>query len=77
MTICLLLPGEYPFPAGTLLHHRTCRRILYCNPMFVEVQWLRQEELLGPNIRFGTRTYLKAYRDMWKPLAKAFPWSAR
>lgn len=71
---------EYPFPAGETLVSTTDLqgRILYCNPMFVEVSGYAKEELLGQphNIVRHPDMPEEAYRDMWETIGKGIPWSA-
>ncbi|MNV02236.1 Aerotaxis receptor [compost metagenome] len=53
-------------------------RILYCNPMFIEVSGYEKEELLGQphNIVRHPDMPEEAYRDMWETIASGNPWSA-
>ena len=64
---------EYPFPKGETLVSTTDLkgRILYCNPMFVEVSGYAKEELLGQphNIVRHPDMPEEAYRDMWHTIA--------
>ena len=71
---------EYPFPKGETLVSTTDLkgRILYCNPMFVEVSGYEKEELLGQphNMIRHPDMPEEAFRDMWETIAKGIPWSA-
>jgi len=71
---------EYPFPAGHTLVSTTDTkgRILYCNPMFIEVSGYPREELLGQphNIVRHPDMPEEAFRDMWQTIASGKPWSA-
>ncbi|MBS0404508.1 MAG: PAS domain-containing protein [Proteobacteria bacterium] len=71
---------EYPFPHGHTLVSTTDTkgRILYCNPMFIEVSGYSREELLGQphNIVRHPDMPEEAYRDMWQTIASGKPWSA-
>lgn len=71
---------EYPFPPGHTLVSTTDTkgRILYCNPMFIEVSGYSREELLGQphNIVRHPDMPEEAYRDMWQTIASGKPWSA-
>ena len=73
MRINLPVSGqEYPFPSGHTLVSTTDTkgRILYCNPMFIEVSGYSREELLGQphNIVRHPDMPEEAYRDMWRGL---------
>ena len=81
MRINLPVSGqEYPFPSGHTLVSTTDTkgRILYCNPMFIEVSGYSREELLGQphNIVRHPDMPEEAYRDMWQTIAAGRPWSA-
>jgi len=71
---------EYAFPKGQTLVSTTDLkgRILYCNPMFIEVSGYEKEELLGQphNIVRHPDMPEEAYRDMWHTIASGNPWSA-
>ena len=71
---------EYLFPKGETLVSTTDLkgRILYCNPMFIEVSGYEKEELLGQphNIVRHPDMPEEAYRDMWDTIAQGIPWSA-
>ncbi|MDP3230627.1 MAG: methyl-accepting chemotaxis protein [Acidovorax sp.] len=71
---------EYAFPKGQTLVSTTDLkgRILYCNPMFIEVSGYEKEELLGQphNIVRHPDMPEEAYRDMWHTIASGTPWSA-
>lgn len=71
---------EYAFPKGQTLVSTTDLkgRILYCNPMFIEVSGYEKEELLGQphNIVRHPDIPEEAYRDMWETIASGNPWSA-
>ncbi|MFN7152583.1 MAG: methyl-accepting chemotaxis protein [Acidovorax sp.] len=71
---------EYAFPKGQTLVSTTDLkgRILYCNPMFIEVSGYEKEELLGQphNIVRHPDMPEEAYRDMWHTIASGIPWSA-
>jgi aerotaxis receptor len=73
-------PQEYAFPKGQTLVSTTDLkgRILYCNPMFIEVSGYAKEELLGQphNIVRHPDMPEEAYRDMWQTIASGMPWSA-
>ena len=73
-------PQEYVFPKGQTLVSTTDLkgRILYCNPMFIEVSGYAKEELLGQphNIVRHPDMPEEAYRDMWDTIASGTPWSA-
>lgn len=71
---------EYPFPKGQTLVSTTDLkgRILYCNPMFIEVSGYAKEELLGQphNIIRHPDMPEEAYRDLWDTISNGAPWSA-
>jgi aerotaxis receptor len=71
---------EYPFPRGETLVSTTDLqgRILYCNPMFVEVSGYERGELLGQphNMIRHPEMPEEAFRDMWETIASGWPWSA-
>jgi aerotaxis receptor len=71
---------EYPFPRGQTLVSTTDLkgRILYCNPMFIEVSGYTREELLGQphNMIRHPDMPEEAYRDLWEVIASGQPWSA-
>ncbi len=71
---------EHPFPTGQTLVSTTDTkgRILYCNPIFIEVSGYSKEELLGQphNIVRHPDMPEEAYRDMWDTIASGRPWSA-
>ena len=71
---------EYAFPKGQTLVSTTDLkgRILYCNPMFIEVSGYDRDELLGQphNIVRHPDMPEEAYRDMWHTIASGVPWSA-
>ncbi|MFC7461963.1 methyl-accepting chemotaxis protein [Hydrogenophaga defluvii] len=71
---------EHPFPTGQTLVSTTDTkgRILYCNPIFIEVSGYEKEELLGQphNIVRHPDMPEEAYRDMWDTIASGRPWSA-
>ncbi len=71
---------EYPFPHGQTLVSTTDTkgRILYCNPMFIEVSGYEKEELLGQphNMIRHPDMPEEAFRDMWETIASGRPWSA-
>ena len=71
---------EYPFPRGETLVSTTDLqgRILYCNPMFVEVSGYERAELLGQphNMIRHPDMPEEAFRDMWETIAGGWPWSA-
>ena len=71
---------EFPFPKGQTLVSTTDTkgRILYCNPLFIEVSGYEKEELLGQphNIVRHPDMPEEAYRDMWTTIASGRPWSA-
>ncbi|GAA4428588.1 methyl-accepting chemotaxis protein [Acidovorax lacteus] len=75
-----VVPHEYPFPPGETLVSTTDLqgRILYCNPMFIEVSGYEREELLGQphNLIRHPDMPEEAFRDMWETIAKGIPWSA-
>lgn len=60
---------EYAFPKGQTLVSTTDLkgRILYCNPMFIEVSGYNRDELLGQphNIVRHPDMPEETYRDMW------------
>src|SRR3989344_6066436 len=68
---------EYAFPKGQPLVSTTDLkgRILYCNPMFIEVSGYEKEELLGQphNIVRHPDMPEEAYRDMWETIASGTP----
>jgi aerotaxis receptor len=81
MRINLPVSGqEFPFPKGQTLVSTTDTkgRILYCNPIFIEVSGYAKEELLGQphNIVRHPDMPAEAYRDMWATIASGRPWSA-
>ncbi len=72
--------NEYPFPKGKTLVSTTDTkgRILYCNPMFIEVSGYTKEELLGQphNLIRHPDMPEEAFRDMWASISAGLPWSA-
>ncbi|GAB3186610.1 methyl-accepting chemotaxis protein [Hydrogenophaga aquatica] len=70
---------EYPFPKGRTLVSTTDSkgRILYCNPMFIEVSGYTREELLGQphNLIRHPDMPEEAFRDLWDTIASGRPWS--
>jgi len=72
--------NEYPFPKGHTLVSTTDTkgRILYCNPMFIEVSGFSKEDLLGQphNLIRHPEMPEEAFRDMWQTIASGKPWSA-
>jgi aerotaxis receptor len=75
-----VIAQEYAFPKGQTLVSTTDLkgRILYCNPMFIEVSGYAKEELLGQphNIVRHPDMPEEAYRDMWETISNGMPWSA-
>lgn len=71
---------EYAFPQGETLVSTTDTkgRILYCNPVFIEVSGYSKEELLGQphNLIRHPDMPEEAFRDMWDTIQKGLPWSA-
>ena len=71
---------EYPFPRGETLVSTTDLqgRMLYCNPMFIEVSGYTREELLGQphNMIRHPDMPEEAFRDMWATISSGLPWSA-
>ena len=71
---------EYAFPKGETLVSTTDLkgRILYCNPMFIEVSGYEREDLLGQphNMIRHPDMPEEAFRDMWDTIARGLPWSA-
>lgn len=71
---------EYQFPPGQTLVSTTDTkgRILYCNPMFIEVSGYTKEELLGQphNLIRHPDMPEEAFRDMWSTIESGKPWSA-
>jgi aerotaxis receptor len=71
---------EYDFPKGQTLVSTTDLkgRILYCNPMFIEVSGYEKQELLGQphNMIRHPDMPEEAFRDMWETIASGNPWSA-
>ena len=71
---------EYAFPKGQTLVSTTDLkgRILYCNPMFIEVSGYEREELLGQphNMIRHPDMPEEAFRDMWATISAGLPWSA-
>ncbi|GKS77714.1 PAS domain-containing methyl-accepting chemotaxis protein [Acidovorax sp. SUPP950] len=71
---------EYPFPSGETLVSTTDLkgRILYCNPMFIEVSGYEREALLGQphNLIRHPDMPEEAFRDMWDTIGQGRPWSA-
>ncbi len=71
---------EYAFPKGQTLVSTTDLkgRILYCNPMFIEVSGYDKHELLGQphNMIRHPDMPEEAFRDMWDTIASGNPWSA-
>jgi len=71
---------EYAFPKGETLVSTTDLkgRILYCNPMFIEVSGYEREDLLGQphNMIRHPDMPEEAFRDMWETIASGLPWSA-
>jgi aerotaxis receptor len=72
--------NEFPFPSGQTLVSTTDvkGRILYCNPMFIEVSGYSKEELLGQphNLIRHPDMPEEAFRDMWATIESGKPWSA-
>jgi aerotaxis receptor len=72
--------SQYPFPSGQTLVSTTDTkgRILYCNPVFIEVSGYQREELLGQphNMIRHPDMPEEAFRDMWETIASGRPWSA-
>ena len=70
---------EYPFPRGHTLVSTTDGkgRILYCNPMFIEVSGFSKEELLGQphNLIRHPDMPAEAFRDLWETISSGRPWS--
>lgn len=75
-----VIAREYPFPKGQTLVSTTDLkgRILYCNPMFIEVSGYDKQELLGQphNMIRHPDMPEEAFRDMWETIASGNPWSA-
>lgn len=71
---------EYAFPKGETLVSTTDLqgRILYCNPMFLEVSGFTREELLGQphNLIRHPDMPPEAFRDMWQTICSGLPWCA-
>ncbi len=71
---------EYSFPKGQTLVSTTDLkgRILYCNPMFIEVSGYEREDLLGQphNMIRHPDMPEEAFRDMWETISAGLPWSA-
>ena len=71
---------EFAFPKGETLVSTTDLqgRILYCNPMFIEVSGFTREELLGQphNLIRHPDMPPEAFRDMWQTIGNGLPWSA-
>ena len=71
---------EYLFPKGQTLVSTTDLkgRILYCNPMFIEVSGYEREDLLGQphNMIRHPDMPEEAFRDMWETISSGLPWSA-
>ena len=71
---------EYAFPTGETLVSTTDLkgRILYCNPMFIEVSGYEREDLLGQphNMIRHPDMPEEAFRDMWETISSGLPWSA-
>ena len=71
---------EYPFPPGETLVSTTDLkgRILYCNPMFIEVSGYEREALLGQphNMIRHPDMPEEAFRDLWATISQGLPWSA-
>lgn len=71
---------EYKFPIGQTLVSTTDTkgRILYCNPMFIEVSGYTKDELLGQphNLIRHPDMPEEAFRDMWSTIESGKPWSA-
>jgi aerotaxis receptor len=71
---------EYAFPAGQTLVSTTDvkGRILYMNPVFIEVSGYSREELLGQphNLIRHPDMPEEAFRDMWATIQAGLPWSA-
>ncbi len=72
--------NEYAFPRGETLVSTTDLqgRLLYCNPMFIEVSGYTREDLLGQphNMIRHPDMPEEAFRDMWATIAAGMPWSA-
>src|SRR5256885_17045710 len=64
---------EYSFPKGQTLVSTTDLkgRILYCNPMFIEVSGYEREDLLGQphNMIRHPDMPEEAFRDMWETIS--------
>jgi len=71
---------EYAFPRGETLVSTTDLqgRLLYCNPMFIEVSGYAREELLGQphNMIRHPDMPEEAFRDLWATISAGLPWSA-
>ena len=71
---------EFPFPHGHTLVSTTDTkgRILYCNPMFIEVSGFERSELLGQphNLIRHPDMPPEAFRDMWQTISSGLPWCA-
>ncbi|AVP57438.1 methyl-accepting chemotaxis protein [Pulveribacter suum] len=71
---------SYPFPSGQTLVSTTDLqgRILYCNPMFIEVSGYTREELLGQphNMIRHPDMPEQPYEDLWQTIQRGLPWSA-
>ena len=71
---------EFPFPHGHTLVSTTDTkgRILYCNPMFIEVSGFTRDELLGQphNLIRHPDMPEEAFRDMWATISSGRSWSA-
>ncbi len=71
---------EYAFPQGETLVSTTDLkgRIIYCNPMFIEVSGYEREDLLGQphNMIRHPDMPEEAFRDMWDTISSGLPWSA-
>lgn len=68
---------EYAFPRSQTLVSTTDLkgRILYCNPMFIEVSGYEREELLGQphNMIRHPDMPEEAFRDMWATISAGLP----
>jgi aerotaxis receptor len=71
---------EYHFDAAATLVSTTDLkgRILYCNPLFIEVSGYEKDELLGQPHNMIRHPDMpgEAFRDMWQTIQAGLPWSA-
>jgi len=70
---------EFPYPPGATLVSVTDLkgRIVYCNPVFIEVSGFSRDELIGQphNLVRHPDMPEEAFRDMWATIQSGLPWT--